>query len=119
LYRRLLRIKDRGLNITNAVRVIAETFREVANYNSTVGRELMVSILPRSAVPRVDSGRLLALNAPVNQDAPTFWTMTAQGDLRQYGPTMVMHGVVVSDLISHSGPGYVSGITVSTGTDQL
>jgi hypothetical protein len=98
LYRKLLRVKSRGLNVTNAVRLMAEAVRSVAEYRKTVGQELMVAVLPRSAVPRSDGGTLITLNREINPDVPTFWTVSATGDSVQYGPTMVMNGMIISDL---------------------
>lgn len=72
LYRKLLNVKERGLNVTKAIRLIAGAMHSVAEYRKTVGRDLMASIFPRSAVPRGDHDELIILNRYVNPDVPTF-----------------------------------------------
>ena len=96
LYRQLFRVKSRGLNVANAVDLIAEEIRAVADYQPTVGRELMVSVLPKSAVPLGPVSELLVISGHVNPDVPTFYSLSASGDHVAYGPTMVMNGMIVS-----------------------
>ncbi|WP_328532968.1 hypothetical protein OG836_22485 [Micromonospora zamorensis] len=96
LYRQLLRVKSRGLNIANAVGLIAQEIRSVAGYRPTVGRELMVSILPKSAVPLGPVSELSVMSGHVNPDVPTFYSLSASGDQVAYGPTLVMNGMIIS-----------------------
>ncbi|MER6590891.1 hypothetical protein ABT214_03290 [Micromonospora purpureochromogenes] len=97
LYRQLLRVKGRGLNVANAIDLIAEEIRSIADYQPTVGRELMVSVLPKTAVPLGPVAEMFVVSGHINPDVPTFYSLSASGDQVAYGPTMVMNGMIVSD----------------------
>lgn len=96
LYRKLLRVKSRGLNIANAVGLIADEIRSISEYRPTVGPELMVSVLPRSAVPRGLVAEMSVMSGRITPDMPTFYSLTATGDQVHYGPTIVMNGMIMS-----------------------
>lgn len=96
LYRELLRVKNRGLNVTNAVSLMADAIRSIADYRPTVGRELMASVLPRSAVPRGPVAEMTVVSGVVNPDVPTFYSISASGDEVAYGPTIIMNGMIMS-----------------------
>ncbi|MBW4703806.1 hypothetical protein [Micromonospora sp. RL09-050-HVF-A] len=96
LYRQLLRVKSQGLNVANAVDLIAGEIRSVADYRPTVGRELMVSVLPKSAVPLGPVTELSVISGHANSDTPTFCSLSASGDQVAYGPTMIMNGMIIS-----------------------
>lgn len=98
LYRLLLRTATRGLHVSNAVRLISRTIQSAADVHRTIGKELMVSVLPRSAVPLYDVGPFMVLNREITPDAPTFASISENGDIIQYGPTMVIAGMVTSNL---------------------
>jgi hypothetical protein len=114
LFRQLLRVKSRGLNIVNAVRLVVAAIAEVANTDGRIGKELMVSVLPRSAVPRSAEAELLTLNGRVEPYAPSFWSVTASGDFVQYSPVMILNGMVFSNVQIRGGFGS-TGISVSRG----
>ncbi|MFI7662311.1 hypothetical protein ACIBTW_25840 [Micromonospora parva] len=95
LYRQLLRVKNRGLNVTNAVTLIAEAIHSIADYRPTVGRELMVSILPKSAVPRGPVPEMIVLSGGVDPGVPTFYNISANGDVVAYGPTIITNGIIM------------------------
>lgn len=117
LYRQLLEVGFRQLSVWHAVRLIADTFRSVADYRPTVGRELMISILPRSAAPRVATAELMVRNYELSPETPSFWTLSTSGDPVQYGPTMILKGVIVSGYEGTFGPGFSGGVIVSRGDD--
>jgi len=96
LYRQLLRVKARGLNVVNAVILMAEAIQSVAEFRPTVGRELMVSVLPRSAVPRTHVTPGYVIQGNINPETPTFFNITASGDRVAYGPTIVMNDTIMS-----------------------
>lgn len=96
LYRQLLKVKSRGLNVVNAVTLLADAIRSIADHQSIVGRELMVSILPRSAVPRGLSTDMPIFSGAITPDAPTFYSLSASGDQIAYGPTIITNGVIMS-----------------------
>jgi hypothetical protein len=62
LYRLLLRTASRGLHVSNAVRLMASEIQSAANLHKTIGKELMVSVLSRSAVPVGNVNQLTILN---------------------------------------------------------
>lgn len=98
LYRQLLRVKHRGLNVANAVTLLADTIGSIADYRPTVGHELMVSVLPRSAVPPGASTEMTTISGSINPDTPTFYMLSASGDQVGYGPTIVTNGMIMTNL---------------------
>lgn len=101
----------------HAVRLIIDTFHLVADYRSTVGRELMISILPRAAAPRFATPEMEVRNGELSAEAPSFWTVTSSGDIVQYGPTMILKGTIISGYQGTIGPGWSGAIIVSRGDD--
>jgi hypothetical protein len=112
LRRQLLRAKARGVNVVNPVRLVANAIREVnkEGNRSEVGKDLMVTILPKSAsLPRDE---LMTVYGIVGPEVPAFYYLASDDSRTIYGPTFVAHGAVLSDFHGIGGRGVGMGVWV-------
>jgi hypothetical protein len=98
-YQRLRRnvrsIAQRSLESSYAIRLLVEAIREITARESSVGRELMLTVLPKSAAyPRPD---VMVLSGIPSTDTPTFLHLPYGSAAVTYGPTFVFGGSVLSD----------------------
>lgn len=114
LRRNLLRAKNRGVHVTNAIRLVVEAMREVADDPSraTVGSNIMINILPKSA--SATTTQFMAEHGQISADIPTFYYLSRNDVVSTYGPTFVAHRVVMSDFHALGGGGRI-GMRVGLG----
>lgn len=96
LQRNLLEVAKRQVGLGTLVRLLTDAVRDVAASKSSVGRGLMVTVLPRSAVKSDDASHL-ALYGIGADETPQFAYLPAeQGELVGYGPHFVCGGGMVT-----------------------
>ena len=82
-------------------RLLVRTVREVAAGNRTVGQDLLVVSLPKSAIP---PGELIFMNAPPSREEMTFLHMPGgRNDGVQYAPSIAGCGPQFRDWRASSG----------------
>lgn len=111
LRRKLIRVKDRGLHVANAIRLIGESIREASRDRPAIGTELMVATIPKSAaIPRKDIQVFQGVSDP---EMPTFQYWSTEEAVTMYAPTMVINGAIMSHLQGTVGDGWTWGVSVS------
>jgi hypothetical protein len=82
--------------------ILGELIRKVAARNDSVGRGLLITVLPRNSIGAGEqSGMLVA--APAEEHVQTFLYLAADGrEGIVYGPTVVSGGMVLSDFMAGS-----------------
>lgn len=103
LHRNLKRVSHRGLHVSNAIRLMADTVRSRARFDRAVGEDLLINCIPKAAVSSSSSRQVTLISGSPLPDVPTFLYMPAARDEPiVHGPTFVCHGAVMSDF--QAGP---------------
>jgi len=79
-----------------AIGPVVEAIREVADRTEAVGKDLMLSVLPRSSVGDNPSV-VLTGGVALGEGTPTFHYLPEHGAAVAYGPTFVCNGSVLTD----------------------
>ena len=100
--RRLIRRGfQRHIGVMDALRFMAEAVWDVADRTPMVGRDLMLSVLPATAVTSPDAD-LWYSSGPPTPHRPSFLYVPGEGQQKtSYGPTLVAGGVVFHGIEAH------------------
>jgi hypothetical protein len=92
LMRNIARVMKRHGDLSSIVRLIVDQMRGVADHDERVGKDLMLSILPLSAV-KPDYGEHLVLTGGPSDATPTFFHIPEDASTPvRYGPNFVCGG---------------------------